>query len=134
MCFFRFFNALSCTGKHATSVMFYKVKMTKKADFWPNATCHLAVQFGDGLKNLSFCVTLPWKRDEDLPFFTGGIFCKHLTHWAGGQLFASRGAFACALRAPAHGNVYKKTSLVPVKWPVKKWCFCRKRQMVKRVI
>ena len=45
MCFFRFFNALSCTGKHATSVMFYKVKMTKKADFWPNATCHLAVQF-----------------------------------------------------------------------------------------
>ena len=28
MCFFRFFNALSCTGKHATSVMFYKVKMT----------------------------------------------------------------------------------------------------------
>ena len=90
--------------------------------------------FGDGLKNLSFCVTLPWKRDEDLPFFTGGFFCKHLTHWAGGQLFASRGAFACALRAPAHGNVYKKTSLVPVKWPVKKWCFCRKRQMVKRVI
>ena len=62
MCFFRFFNALSCTGKHATSVMFYKAKMTKKADFWPNATCHLAVQFlnttekkfGDGLKNLSF--------------------------------------------------------------------------------
>ena len=39
MCFFRFFNALSCAGKHATSVMFYKVKMTKKADFWPNATC-----------------------------------------------------------------------------------------------
>ena len=30
----------------------------------------------------------------------GGFFCKHLTHWAGGQLFASRGAFACALRAP----------------------------------
>ena len=45
MCFFRFFNALSCAGKHATSVMFYKVKMTKKADFWPNATCHLAVHF-----------------------------------------------------------------------------------------
>ena len=45
MCFFRFFNTLLCTGKHATSVMFYKVKMTKKAAFWPNATCHLAVHF-----------------------------------------------------------------------------------------
>ena len=101
--------AIRCTGCHPR----YK----------PRLKSTLCTGFGDGLKNLSFCVTLPWKRDEDLPFFTGGFFCKHLTHWAGGQLFASRGAFA-----------YKKTSLMPVKWPVKKWCFCRKRQMVKRVI
>ena len=37
------------------------------------------------------------------------FFCMHLTHWAGGPLFASHGALACALRAPARGNVYKKT-------------------------
>ena len=64
-------------------------------------------------------------------FFTGGFFCKHLTRWAGGQLFASRGAFACALRAPAHGNVYKKTSLVPVKWPVKSGVFVVKARWSK---
>ena len=43
------------------------------------------------------------------PFFTGGFFCMDLTHWAGAVSYSlPRGAFACALRAPAHGNVYKK--------------------------
>ena len=84
-------------------------------------------------------MTLPWKHEEDLTFFTGWFFfvCTSRT----GQVVRyslPTGRSRAALRAPAHGNVYKKTSLMPswtaLKVACKKWCFCGKLQLVWRVI